>query len=158
MRSTLFFTFLLILFSACNRDNCSVDVNTNVDQTQLAADIAAIDFYLQANGIQAQEHPSGLRYVIQDPGDGNKVSLCDNVIVDYRGTLIDGTQFDASSRPIAFSLRGLIEGWKIGIPLIRERGSVTLYIPSVYGYGENGTSSIPSNANLIFDIDLYVIQ
>jgi len=96
--------------------------------------------------------------VISNPGDGEGVSLCDNVVVDYRGTLLNGTQFDASNRPIGFSLRSLIEGWKIGIPLIRERGIITLYVPSVYGYGENGTSSIPGNANLIFEIELYVVQ
>lgn len=158
MRYFFFLLTIPLLLASCNRDKCGVDVNLNVDQAQLSADIAAIDAYLSQNGIQAQEHPSGLRYVIDDEGDGSRVSLCDNVVVDYQGTLFDGTQFDASNRPVGLSMRSLIEGWKIGIPLIRERGEVRLYIPSVYAYGANGRNNIPPNANLIFDIQLYVVQ
>jgi len=53
MRFTLFLAILFLSISACNRDDCNVDVNTNVDQTQLAADVATIDVYLAAEGIQA---------------------------------------------------------------------------------------------------------
>lgn len=158
MRTNTFFTFFLILLSACNRDDCDVDINTDVDQNQLATDISAIDFYLTTNGIEAQEHPTGLRYVINEQGDGKNVDLCGNIIVDYKGTFLDGTEFDASSRPTGFTLRYLIEGWKIGIPLIQERGIITLYVPSVYAYGANGTTTIPENSNLIFEIELHVAQ
>ena len=109
MRTITFFTIILILLSACNRDDCNVDINTDVDQNQLAADISAIDFYLTTNGIEAQEHPTGLRYVINEQGDGKNVDLCGNIIVDYKGTFLDGTEFDASSRPTGFTLRNLIE-------------------------------------------------
>lgn len=159
MRITLFLTIILFSISACNRDDCSVGIDLNVDQTQLAADIAAIDAFLATQpNVQVQEHPSGLRYVIQEVGDGESVSLCDNVVVDYRGTFLDGSEFDGSDRPVGLSMQNLIEGWKIGIPLIRERGEITLYIPSVYAYGEAGRNTIPPNANLIFTIDLYVVQ
>lgn len=158
MRNIIFFIFLLILIAACNRDDCTVDIDTDVDQNQLAADISAIESYLTTNGIDAQEHPTGLRYLISEQGDGKNVDLCGNIIVDYKGTLLDGTEFDASTRPTGFTLRYLIEGWKIGIPLIKERGTITLYVPSVYAYGSNGTNTIPENSNLIFEIKLHVTQ
>ena len=158
MRTITFFTFFLILLSACNRDDCTVDIHTDVDQNQLAADISAIDFYLTTNGIEAKEHSTGLRYVINEQGDGKNVDLCGNIVVDYNGTLLDGTEFDASTRPTGFTLRNLIEGWKIGIPLIQERGIITLYVPSVYAYGASGTNTIPENSNLIFEIKLHVAQ
>lgn len=160
MKKFSLLVFGLFIFASCNKNECGVDVNLSVDQAQLATDIAAIDAYLASEGIQAQEHPSGLKYVINDAGDGDNVSLCDNVVVDYRGTLLDGSdfQFDKSDRPIGLTMRSLIEGWKIGIPLIKERGSIHLYIPSVYAYGASGRNNIPPNANLFFDIDLYVVQ
>ena len=158
MRTITFFTFFLILLSACNRDDCTIDIHTDVDQNQLAADISAIDFYLTTNGIEAKEHSTGLRYVINEQGDGKNVDLCGNIVVDYNGTLLDGTEFDASTRPTGFTLRNLIEGWKIGIPLIQERGIITLYVPSVYAYGASGTNTIPENSNLIFEIKLHVAQ
>ena len=158
MRIIIFFTVFLMVIWACNRDDCDVDINNDVDQDQLATDISAIDSYLATNEIKAQEHPTGLRYVIHEQGDGNSVDLCGNIIVDYKGTLFNGTEFDASTRPTSFTLRYLIEGWKIGVPLIKERGLITLYVPSVYAYGENGTNSIPKNSNLIFEIQLHVAQ
>lgn len=161
MKNIFFGSLLIILaLNACKNDTgCESSVNLNVDQTQLAEDIATIDAYLNSEGIQAQEHPSGIRYTIQDPGDGDQPNLCNTVFVDYRGTLLSGAQFDASSNTVSFTLNRLIEGWKIGIPLIREGGNITLYIPSVYAYGSsNSISSIPPNSSLIFTISLHLVQ
>ena len=139
---------------------CQLSLNLNVDQEQLLADIALIDTFLNDNGIQAQvDASSGLRYVIHEAGSGEVAGLCDQVTVTYVGTLMsDGSQFDASASPISFVLGGLITGWQIGIPLVQPGGSITLYIPSVYGYGVAGIPGIPSNANLIFEIDLVAVN
>lgn len=156
---------LVIVFTTlgCSVDDefgCQLSLNLSVDEAQLARDIEIIDDFLAENGISAQTDPSGLRYVISEPGAGAVAGLCDQVSVTYAGRLLStGEQFDASSNPINFVLGGLITGWQIGIPLIQPGGSVTLYIPSVYGYGESGIgTSIPGNANLIFDIDLVSVN
>jgi len=158
MKKNLLFLLLISSFFGCKDDGCSNSVNLNVDKAQLALDIAAIDAYLDQNDIDAVEHPSGLRYLITNIGDGSDVSLCDNVVVDYKGSFLDGTEFQRSPRPLGLTMRNLITGWQIGIPLIKERGEIILYIPSVYAYGEQGSADIPKNSNLIFEIDLYVIQ
>lgn len=133
-----------------------MEPNLNVNQTQLEADIAAIDDYLAENEIDAQTHPSGLRYVITAQGEGNTPTLCDNVIVTYEGSLLsNGEVFDGTDDPVNFPLNALITGWKIGIPLVQSGGSITLYIPSGFGYGSQGSGeAIPPNSNLIFEIAL----
>lgn len=157
MRKLLILPLLLFTAISCNRSDCDFEPNLSVDQDQLATDVAAIDAYLEQNNINAQEHPSGIHYVITNEGDGDKPSLCGNVVVDYTGTLLsDGSEFDKSARPVGFGLRNLITGWQIGIPLIKERGEITLYIPSVYAYGDRERPGIPANSNLVFTIELYV--
>jgi FKBP-type peptidyl-prolyl cis-trans isomerase len=149
--------FLLLTLTSCFLgDDCGQSANTNVNKTQLQEDIDAIDAYLSENNIEAEIHKSGIRYVINTKGDGSKPSLCDQVTVNYEGRLMsNGRVFDdAGGRNIAFPLANLITGWKIGIPLIKEGGSITLYIPSVYAYGSRGSQDIPSNSNLVFDISL----
>ncbi|MAO65546.1 MAG: hypothetical protein CL666_11155 [Balneola sp.] len=148
---------VVLLISGCFPDNnCDLDPNLNVSESQLQADIEAIETYLEENNIDAQVHSSGLRYVINEPGDGDKPTLCDQVTVRYEGRLMsDGSVFDGTDQARAFGLNRLITGWQIGIPLIEKGGSITLYIPSVYGYGSRGSGdTIPPNSNLIFDIEL----
>ncbi len=148
---------LLLSLTSCFSDNgCDQKPKLNVNQTQLRADVKAIEDYLTENNIEAEVHKSGIRYVINAPGDGNKPSLCDQVTVSYEGRLLsDGSVFDGTDKNVAFGLNRLIIGWQVGIPLIKEGGSITLYIPSVYGYGVRGSGDkIPPNSNLVFDIDL----
>lgn len=142
-----------------NDSGCELTPNLEVDQDQLNEDIEEIDAYLEENNIEAQVDPSGLRYVISQQGEGESATLCDQVSVTYVGTLLsDGSQFDATSDPFTFILAGLITGWQIGIPLIQPGGSMTLYIPSVYGYGAAGTQGIPGDANIVFEIDLVEVN
>ena len=69
--------------------------------------------------------------------------------------LSNGSVFDQNSEGIQLPLTGVINGWRIGIPFIKEGGKILLYIPSILGYGCRGTSSkIPWNANLIFEVEL----
>ncbi|SMO94708.1 FKBP-type peptidyl-prolyl cis-trans isomerase [Gracilimonas mengyeensis] len=163
MKSTFVFAagILFTLFlSGCLPDNsCDVKPNLNVDEAQLQADIDAIESYLSENNIDAEVDPSGIRYVIHNPGDGKSPSLCKTVAVTYEGRLMsNGNVFDGTDSSVAFGLNRLITGWQVGIPLLEEGGSITLYIPSVYGYGSRGSgNAIPPNANLIFDIELKTV-
>lgn len=158
------FLSIIVFSSGCfsNSDDCNYELNlSGVDSTQLEEDINAIDAYLSENNIEnVQEHSSGLRYVINKQGSGKTPGLCSQVSVNYQGKLMsDGTTFDQSQNPVTFPLRNLIYGWQIGIPLLQSGGSITLYIPSAYGYGSRGSGeSIPPNANLIFEIDLISVQ
>jgi len=148
--------FCSLLFLGCGKDDCGIEPNLSVDQDQLANDIATIDAFLQSNDIEAQEHPSGIRYVITRSGEGDRPNYCSSVSVTYEGRTLSGKVFDSRATPISFALQNLITGWQIGIPLIKEGGRVTLYIPSVYAYGATGAGSdIPPNASLIFEILLF---
>lgn len=162
---SLFILVLLMAFGCADNDDinvgCQLSLNLDVDQDQLARDIVIIDAFLEENGITAEVDPSGLRYVIGEPGEGAIAGLCDQVFVSYEGTLLsDGRRFDGSEDPIGFVLARLIVGWQIGIPIVQPGGSITLYIPSVYAYGESGINGtiIGSNANLVFTINLAAVN
>lgn len=163
MKFNLLFVNLILcafVLSGCLPENkCELSPNLNVDEAQLKKDIERIDSYLTENEIDAQVHESGIRYVINVAGNGSTAELCDVVSVNYEGRLLsNGEVFDSSDSPVTFPLNQLITGWQIGIPLIQEGGSITLYIPSVYAYGRFGSGDdIPANANLIFDIELVEI-
>lgn len=120
---------------------------------QLQHDIEAIDAYLDANNVDAIPHSSGIRYVIHQQGSGSTITADSCVVTNYKGMLLaTGTKFDENTN-LALPLKGLIAGWQIGVPLLKEGDSATFYIPSGLGYGYYGyPPAIPSNANLIFGI------
>ena len=145
---TAFAVFVVILgFQGCSDD----DILT--DQEQLELDIRFIDNYLQENGIDAIEDPSGVRYVIHTAGTGPKPSLASTVRVNYTGRFFNGTIFETNS-DVQFPLGGVILGWQIALTKVNEGSEVTVYIPSGLAYGPSSTGNIPPNSNLIFDIDL----
>ena len=133
-------------------------------EEQLNEDIEVIDQYLEENNITAQFTESGLRYVIEEEGTGDYPQPGDNVVVNYRGTLLDGTQFDSSferDEPFTFTIgqRQVIMGWDEGIALLKPEGKGTLYIPSPMAYGERGAGGvIPPNSVLKFDVELVEIN
>ena len=104
---------------------------------------------------------SGLQYEILEEGDGEKPAAPSSVKVHYRGTLIDGTEFDSSyqrEEPYVFSLTGgVIQGWLEGVPLMNVGSTYRFYIPSNLAYGEDGRPNIPPYATLIFEIELLEI-
>ena len=121
---------------------------------QLQSDIAAIDNYLATNNIDAIEHSSGIRYVIWHDSTGTNSATIDScVTTNYSGRLMsNGVEFDKGTN-ISFPLGGVIDGWRIGIPLLTVGDSATLYVPSGFAYGYYGyPPEIPSNANLIFNV------
>ncbi|MBX3021963.1 MAG: FKBP-type peptidyl-prolyl cis-trans isomerase [Bdellovibrionales bacterium] len=112
-----------------------------------------------AEGIKVTE--SGLQYKITAPGSGPSPTLEDMVVVNYRGTLIDGTEFDSSSKrgqPAEFPIRGVIPGWTEGLQLMKKGGKAMFYIPPELAYGDRARQQIPPNATLIFDVELLDIK
>jgi FKBP-type peptidyl-prolyl cis-trans isomerase len=107
--------------------------------------------------------PSGLQYEIITAGTGAKSpSATDNVTVHYRGTTLDGEEFDSSYKrgePATFPLNQVIPGWTEGVQLMKEGSKFRFYIPSELAYGENGAGrTIGPNSTLIFDVELLKIQ
>ncbi len=106
--------------------------------------------------------PSGLQYKIIKQGDGPKPTASDTVVTNYRGTLIDGTEFDSSykrNEPATFPVGQVIKGWTEALELMPVGSKWQLYIPSNLAYGERTPGpEIGPNSTLIFDIELLSIQ
>ena len=100
---------------------------------------------------------SGLQYKIIRPGGEYKVKSDDTVIVNYKGTLIDGTIFDENDN-IEFAANRVIKGWTEGLGLLGEGGKAIFYIPSELAYGERGNSTIEPNSTLIFEVEVLKIK
>jgi FKBP-type peptidyl-prolyl cis-trans isomerase FkpA len=145
--------FVLILGLSCSKNNaCS--------PKSVGSEAATIQAYANANGINAVPHSSGLYYEILAPGTGATASANSNIYIRYTGKMLDGTVFDSQTNSAAtgWPLNQLIEGWRIGIPLIKEGGHIKLIIPSSMAYGCMGYGGIPGNAILFFDIELVDVQ
>ncbi len=105
--------------------------------------------------------PSGLQYKVMKGGTGKTPKATDTVTTQYRGTLIDGTEFDSSykhGQPMTFPVSGVIKGWTEALQLMKEGDKWQLFIPSNLAYGEGGTPSIGPNSTLIFEIELISIK
>ncbi len=106
--------------------------------------------------------PSGLQYKVLTPGKGKSPKATDTVTVHYKGTTIDGTEFDSSykrGKPASFPLNQVIAGWTEAVQLMKEGAKWELYIPSNLAYGERGAgASIGGNATLIFEVELLSIK
>ncbi len=125
---------------------------------RLAEDLTAIDNYLSENEITAEIHETGLRYVIHEPGDASQQPDSRGLVrVNYEGRLLTDEVFD-DGELLQFNLTQVITGWRLGVPLIGEGGSISLYIPSKLGFGPVERGGIPSNSPLIFDIQLVAVQ
>jgi FKBP-type peptidyl-prolyl cis-trans isomerase len=106
--------------------------------------------------------PSGLQYKVITEGHGKSPAATDTVLVHYRGTTIDGAEFDSSykrNEPISFPLNGVIPGWTEGVQLMKEGGKMQLFIPSNLAYGSRGAGGvIAPDSTLVFDIELLKVQ
>jgi len=106
--------------------------------------------------------PSGLQYKVIQAGTGKTPKASDTVTVNYKGTLIDGTEFDSSYRrgqPASFPVKGVIPGWTEALQLMKEGAKWELYIPSNLAYGERGAGrNIAPNSTLIFEVELISVK
>jgi len=104
---------------------------------------------------------SGLQYKVLTMADGAKPAVTDTVKVHYRGTLLDGTEFDSSyarNEPISFALNRVIAGWTEGLQLMSIGSKFEFYIAPDLAYGEGGGGPIPPNSTLVFVVELLDIE
>lgn len=109
-------------------------------------------------GIQKTE--SGLYYEILEPGEGKQPTVADNAVVNYTGTLIDGTEFD-SGTGATFPLARVVPGFSEGLQLLKEGGKARLYLTPDLGYGDQPAapgSAIQPGSALIFDVELVEVR
>ena len=124
---------------------------------------AEADKFLAANkskeGVKTTE--SGLQYKVLKEGSGAQPKSSDTVTVNYRGTLMDGTEFDSSykrGQPATFPVGGVIKGWTEALQLMKVGSKFQLFIPANLAYGEQGRPGIPPNSLLIFEVELMDVK
>lgn len=145
----------VLLFSMLLLNSCGKKDASGCQPASIASEKAQMVAYCTTNGINYTEHSSGLLYEIITPGTTIAPVSTSNVSVVYTGKLLNGTTFDATSNPITLNLSNVIDGWKIGIPLIKKGGRIKLVIPSALAYSCTGAgSTIPPNSPLFFDVTL----
>ena len=122
--------------------------------------LAFLDANKTKDGVVAL--PSGLQYKVLQEGTGPKPASTDTVVCNYRGTLLDSTEFDSSykrGQPATFPVTGVIKGWTEALQLMPVGSKWQLFIPSELAYGERGAGGqIGPNATLIFEVELLSIQ
>jgi FKBP-type peptidyl-prolyl cis-trans isomerase FklB len=106
--------------------------------------------------------PSGLQYKIITPGSGSKPTASDSVVCNYRGTLLDGKEFDSSykrGQPATFPVSGVIKGWTEAVQLMPVGAKWQLFVPADLAYGARGAGpDIGPESTLIFEVELLSIQ
>lgn len=103
--------------------------------------------------------PSGLQYLVIEAGKGGKPTSTDTVTLRYRGTRIDGSEFDSSdAEPATYRVDEVIGGWTEALQLMQEGDRWQLFIPPKLGYGERGAGKIPANSALIFEVELLSVD
>ena len=142
----------------------SILSTTTIMAQDASSNLAKGQAFLKENATKPGVHttPSGLQYKVITEGHGKSPKATDTVLVHYRGTTIDGTEFDRSykrNEPISFPLNGVIPGWTEGVQLMKEGGKMQLFIPSNLAYGSRGAGGvIAPDSTLIFDIELLKVQ
>jgi FKBP-type peptidyl-prolyl cis-trans isomerase FklB len=105
--------------------------------------------------------PSGLQYKVLTPGTGPKPGTADSVACNYKGTLIDGKEFDSSykrGQPMTFRVGGVIKGWTEALQLMPVGSKWQLFIPPDLAYGDRGQGPGGPNSTLVFEVELLSIQ
>ena len=134
-------------------------------EAEAAENLAAGEAFLAENaereGVVITE--SGLQYEVLEAGDGAQPTASDRVTVHYRGTLIDGTEFDSSysrNQPATFPVTGVIQGWIEALQLMKVGAKWKLYIPAELAYGRNPRPGGPigPNETLVFEVELLSIE
>ena len=160
MKKILFIVSTLVVFGSCIKNE---DFECDYDTcrfTAPASEVQSVETYLSSNNITATKHCSGVYYTIDTLGTGKYAEPCSSVSVTYVGRRTNGNIFDQSNGIATFDLSRLITGWRNTLPLIKEGGTITLYIPPSLGYGSqdikdaNGNVVLPANSILIFQIGL----
>lgn len=125
-------------------------------EAQKSAGAAFMTQNITREGVK--ELPGGIQYEVIKEGTGKQPAVTDSVKAHYKGTLLDGKEFDNSfkrGQPFTAPLRALIKGWQVALPMMKEGSHWRLWIPSDMAYGDRGAGNdIPGGATLIFEVEL----
>ena len=137
----------------------------SVMETSIAHNQAAAKDFLAKNTLEkgVTTTASGLQYKVVLPGDKKAavIAATDEVTVQYRGKLLDGTEFDSSyarGTPVTFPVNGVIPGWQEALVLMKPGAKWQLYVPPELAYGNNPKPGIPGGSLLIFDVELVSVK
>lgn len=152
-------------------------VIARIKEEQKVIDKGIIEKYMADNNLQGEESADGIFQVVKEEGDGPRPEPGQRAFVNYTLRLTDGQLIDTSYeevareagafdqrrvpyRPYGFTVGNdaVIDGWHLGVPLVRKGGKSTLLVPSGLGYGQAGRPGIPRNAVLVFDIEVVDIK
>lgn len=139
-------------------------MQTKKTKDRMEAAAAEGKAFLEANrdkeGVKVTD--SGLQYQILQPGTGKQPGPDDTVVVNYRGTLLDGTEFDSSyarGEPATLPVSGVIPGWQEALQMMKVGGKWKIFVPPKLAYGEQGAGDvIGPNQTLVFEIELLSIK
>jgi FKBP-type peptidyl-prolyl cis-trans isomerase FkpA len=156
MKNLLVIAALMMVSLSCKKSDGCTGVDPSAEDAKMLA-------FASQNGYTVTKHSTGMYYQVLNAGSGATPTLGSKVYITYTGKFLDGTVFDSSTNPSSTAagnatLNDFIEGWKIGIPLIKKGGSIRLIIPSSLAYGCSGRGSIPANTVLYFDVNLIDVQ
>ncbi len=151
-----YFYFSIGLFLVLT--SCSKDEEGKSFEEQLAIDVAVIEDYLTENNINAEVHSSGIRYVVNQEGSGDAASVGDDIAIKFEAYLLDGTLLGSDTIGFTINLGNqLVEAWRLMIPEMNVEGKITFYTPSGYAFGATGSSVIPPNSVLVYEIELLAV-
>jgi FKBP-type peptidyl-prolyl cis-trans isomerase FklB len=131
----------------------------NRAETNLAEGKAFLEANAKKEGVVTL--PSGLQYKVIKEGSGASPKATDTVTVHYRGTFIDGSEFDSShgrGEPATFRADRVIKGWQEALQLMKEGATWQLFIPPDLAYGERASNRIGPNSTLVFEVDLISVE
>jgi len=133
-----FFLFTVLTLTTIS---CKKESQADIDDKKI------LD-YASEHNLDLESHESGIYYIVEKEGTGTAhPNFNSQIVAHYKGTFLDGEEFDSS-------LGQVIEGWQIAIPLMKKGEKTKFFIPSKLAYGEQGSGSVPGNTVLIFDIEL----
>ncbi len=130
-----------------------------VEEKNLKAGEAYLEANKKKDGVKITS--SGLQYLVIKEGNGKKPTAEDSVTVNYRGTLINGKEFDSSysrNEPATFPVGGVVQGWQEALPMMKEGAKWKIFVPANLAYGTRGAPpNIGPNETLVFEIELLSI-
>lgn len=153
-----------VLLNQQQAQQCINDALANASKSKFTGNIMEGQKFLDENKKRAgvQTTASGLQYEVITAGTGIKPAATDSVLVHYKGTLINGKQFDSSydrGEPISFPLNQVIKGWTEGVQLMPTGSKYRFFVPYDLAYGERGAGQdIPPYSTLIFDVELLKVN
>jgi FKBP-type peptidyl-prolyl cis-trans isomerase FkpA len=155
---SIFALVIMVVFIACLKDDYQTfTCNASAPKVVVpGSELLEIESYLSKNNItDAIKSDKGFYYKIVTAGTGATPTVCSNVTIYYKGSLLNGTVFDQTGTAAAtFPLAQLIAGWQLALPLIKTGGKIILYLPPSLGYGNQSAGQIPAGSSLIFEITL----